>query len=336
MAPASFTAPAEIAPSCAAPRGLPARAWSALLVFLTLLGSLGAPRAARALEPDYSSYEAFLKRYIHVLGGNKKEPLDTRFDYEQLYIDEDIKRQGRSDRLTTVHTQLLSVSPATMTDRERLAWALNAYNFLTIENMTLNLLVPNTRSQRYDSPKQVRTDRGIFFGCPVATLEGVTYSLTGFERRFIYGDTATNPQADGYQPRETPGDPRLQFALCKAALCTGLILPWAYRADSLEAQLDRAARLSLAHPRWIKLDKESGTFNASNRFFDERPDFGGPHMPGLMAFLQKYGTSELQKTIRSKKLTQPSMFFEPSWKLNQYDHPATVLPGEKRDSTGTR
>jgi hypothetical protein len=27
------------------------------------------------------------------------------------------------------------------------------------------------------------------------------------------------------------------------------------------------------------------------------------------------------------------MFFEPDWKLNQFDHPAPKLPGQAKDST---
>jgi hypothetical protein len=134
-------------------------------------------------------------------------------------------------------------------------------------------------------------------------------------------------------PREAGGDPRLQFALCKAALCTGLITPWVFRADSLEAQLDRATRLALALPRWIRLDEATGTFTASNRFFDERADLGGPEMTGLMPLLARHGPPKLQKLIKSKKVTRPAMFFEPDWKLNQFDHPAPPLPGAVRDST---
>ena len=311
-------------------RPVPALAVLALAA-LALMATLP-PAPAQAAEPDYSGYRALLQQYIHVLG-KKGEPWDSRFDYEQLFIDEKVNQTKRSERLATIHTQLLSVSPATMTAREQTAWALNAYNFLVIEHMTLNLLVPGRRLGRYDSPRQVKGDEGTFFASPVVTMEGVKHSLTGFERRFVYGDTATHPLSDGSMPREKAGDPRLQFALCKAAMCSGLITPWVYRADSLEIQLDRATRLALALPRWIKLDEATGTFMASNRFFDERADLGGADMPGLMPLLSKYGSPKLQKAIKSKKLTRPSMFFEPDWKLNQFDHPSPPLPGAMRDST---
>jgi len=302
---------------------------TALLLGLAL--PLLAPAPSAAAEPDYSGYEALLRQYIHVLGG-KGEAWDSRFDYEQLFIDEKIWQTGRAERLSTLHTQLLAVSPGRLTPKERTAWAINTYNFLVIEQMTRKLLVPGRRFQRYDSPKQVRSDEGPFFGCMLAKVDGQDYTLTGFERRFLYGDTLIDATNDGLAPRTAGGDPRLQFALCKASLCSGLIVPWVYRADSLDAQLDRATRLALALPRWIRMDPATGSFQASNRFFEERADIGGADMPGLMPFLATYGTRDLQKLIRSKKLTRPALFFEPDWKLNQFDHPAPPIPGALQDT----
>jgi hypothetical protein len=267
-------------------RFLPAPRFALATLALAALVLSALPAApARAAEPDYSGYQALLRQYIHVLG-KKGEPWDSRFDYEMLFIDEKIWQTKSSERLTTLHTQLLSVTPAAMTQRERTAWALNAYNFLVIEHMTMNLLVPGHRFQRYDSPRQVKGDEGAFFAAPVAQVEGVPHSLTGFESRLVYGDTASNASADGTAPREKGGDPRLQFGLCKAAMCSGLITPWVFRADSLDMQLDRATRLALALPRWIRLDEATGSFMASNRFFDERMDLGGSQMPGLMPLLR--------------------------------------------------
>src|SRR5262249_43511488 len=149
---------------------------------------------ARATEPDYTGWADLLHGYVRILapaGG----PWDSRFDYEKLYIDEKIWTLHSSETLGRVHTQLLSVSPAEMTPAERTAWAINAYNFLVIERLTLHLLVPGRKFMRYDSPKQVNTFEGQFFVAPVATVGGTTYSLGGFERRFVYGDTSANPVA---------------------------------------------------------------------------------------------------------------------------------------------
>src|SRR6516225_9800876 len=122
-------------------------ALGAVLAFLLL-----AP-GARAAEPDYSGWKDFLKKYLIVLHQTGK-PLDTRFDYEQLYVDEGIWTKHRSETLDALHTQLLSVDPSDMTRPERTAWAINAYNFLVIERMTLYLLVPGRKFMRFDSPRK--------------------------------------------------------------------------------------------------------------------------------------------------------------------------------------
>jgi hypothetical protein len=305
----------------ARPRGLERALLATALAALALL-----PGRAHAAEPDYSGWESLLQKYLHVVQA-KGQPWDARFDYEQLYVDEKIWTLHRSDALATLHGQLLTVSPADMTPRERTAWAINAYNFLVIERLTLHLLVPRRQFTRYDSPKQVNNEEGTFFGAPVANLDGQSYTLTGFERRFVYGDTAANPMADGTTSRERPGDPRLMCALAKGAVCSGPLLPWVYRADSLEAQLDRAARLALALPTYLRPDPAAGMLAASNRFFEERADFGGPQTPGLIAFVVKHGPAAARRVIQAKKLVRPTLFFEPDWKLNQLDHPKPKAPG---------
>jgi hypothetical protein len=296
-------------------------AFAAGLLLLAL-----APVAAHAAEPDYSGWQALLKRYVRIQQP-KGQPFDTRFDYAQLYIDEDIWTTHRADGLTTLHTQLLSVSPADLTPNERTAWAINTYNFLVIERMTLHLLVPRRKFQRFDSPKDINTPEGSFFAAPVAQVGGQSYSLGGFERRFVYGDTSADPLVDGLLARETPGDPRLACALSRAGVCSGPLLPWPYRADSLNAQLDRAARIALALPTWLRVDP-AGTLLASNRFFEERVSFGGAELPGVVPFVLKHGPAAARRLIQSKKLTRASMFFEPSWKLNYFEAPKPKLPGE--------
>ena len=193
--------------------------------------ALAAPRPARAAEPDYSGWESLLKSYLKITSP-KSGSWDSRFDYEQLYVDEKIWTLHRSETLDRIHTQLLAVAPAGMTPAERTAWAINAYNFLVIERLTLHLLVPGRKFMRYDSPKQVNNEQGTFFAAEVAKLDGQAYSLTGFERRFVYGDTSADPMADGLVPREHGGDPRLLCALSKGARCTGPLQPRAFRADS--------------------------------------------------------------------------------------------------------
>lgn len=297
-----------------------------VLAALVLVGALAAA-PVHAAEPDYSGYSALLKKYTRTIHA-KGKPFETRFDYEQLFIDERIWQTRRAEGLQTLHTQLLSLDPGTLTPAERTAWAINAYNFLVIERITSRLLVPGRRFLRYDSPKQINTEEGTFFAAKVATINGQDYSLAGFQRRFVYGDTITPGTTDGYAHREQGGDPRLMFALVHGSLCSGPILPWVYRADSLEAQLDRAARLALALPTWLRHDPATQQLTAINRFFEERADLGGNDLTALMPLLGKHAPPAVRKTITARKLVRPDMFFEPDWKLNQFDHPPERLPGQ--------
>ena len=302
------------------------------LVIAALALGLLVTTAARAAEPDYSGWQDLLKRYL-VVQHPKGGPWDTRFDYEQLYVDEGIWTKHRADGLAALHTQLLAVTPSDMTPAERTAWAINAYNFMVVEHMTLHLLVPERKFMRYSSPREIADQDGPFFAAHVATVEGREYSLTGFERRFVYGDTTADPLASGMEVRTVPGDPRLMFAVCKAAVCCGPLLPWAYRADSLEKQLDRAARLALALPTVLSADEKTGELLASNRFFEERADFGGPQLPGLFPFIHKYGTPAERRVIVAHKLQRPTRFFEPKWKVNQYDRPKPAPPAPASTSS---
>jgi hypothetical protein len=286
-----------------------------------------AATSARAIEPDYTGWSNLLQKYLKILR-EKGKPFDTRFDYEQLYIDENIWTKHQADGLTTLETQLLAVNPSDMTPAERTAWAINTYNFLVIERMTLYLLIPGRKFTRYDSAKDIILRDGPFFGAPMARVGGVNYSLAGFERRFVYGDTAADSLADGFTAREKPGDPRLAFALCRASLGTGPLLPWVYRADSLEKQLDRATRIALALPVYVQANEKTGELAATNRFFEDRADYGGTALTGVVPFLKKYGAPATKQFIVSRKSARVGRYFEPNPKLNQYDHPAAKPPGQ--------
>lgn len=289
----------------------------AVLSNAVLLACLAVP--ARAQAPDYSGWQSLLDRYVVRLEG-KNQPSDSRFDYEQLYVDEGIWTKKRSARLESVHAQLFSVSPSALDDRARLAWAINAYNFLVIERATMLLLVPMRKFQRYDAVTQMSSADGSFFEAQVAQVEGRGYSMAEFERRFVYGDSTPM-----IEPRRVARDPRLMFALCRGSLGGPPLAVRAFRPESLEVQLDQATRRALAISRMAAIDPESKKLLVSEYLGERLVDLGGTP-PSVVPFLSKYGPSALRSAIRRDKLTDVARFMPIDPMLNQFLRPKPLPP----------
>lgn len=279
-----------------------------------------APALAQGARPDLSGWQALLDQYIVYVGDGKKEPRDTRFDYEQLYVDEGIWSKKASERLERVHAQLLAVPPSSMDERTRLAWALNAYNFLVVERATLHLLVPLRRFQRYETVEQMNTFDGSFFDGPFLELDGKRWSLNSFERWFVYGDSTPS-----HEPRARAGDPRLMFALCRASLGGPSLPARAFKPESLEVQLDRCTRAALAKPAIARWDERANTLLLSNYLASHRIDFGGL-TTAMVPFVEQFGPGPLRSQIRKAKLDDVRRFTPVDPTLNQFLRPKPQAP----------
>ena len=295
------------------------------LVTALVLAAALVPAAARASstpaapKPDYSGWQLLLSRYCLSLPG--KSPLqDTRFDYEQLYVDENIWTLKRSDRLARIRAQLLATPPSALEPRERLAWALNTYNFLVVEQATLHLLVPGRQFLRYQSPNDIVIEGAPFFRSPIVTIEGRELSIEEFGRRYVYGDST--PQLEF---RATPGDPRLAFAMCMGYAGGAPLAPRAFRTDSLEAQLDQCVRRALAQPRFATADPRTGELVLSEFLSDHRVDFGGDPNRAI-PFVEKHTSGDVKSVIRKFKLTAATRFAPVDTRFNQFERPKTAPP----------
>ncbi len=301
------------------------------LVTAILMALLGSVRAGAAV-PDFRDYQALLDKYITRLQG-KGQPLETRFDYEQLYVDEKIWTLKRSALLEKMHEQMLSVPPSTMTPAEREAWSLNTYNFLVIEHATLHLLIPRQEHRkfkflRYKNVDQIKASGVGFFDARIATIEGREYSIGEFERRFVYGDTS-GPSV----PRAAAHDPRIRFATNPGRVGYPPLLPYAFHPDSLDRQLDRAARNALAMPRFVTVKLSPPLLLVSDLMARDLGDFGGT-MADMLAFVEKYVPRAVRDDIKKAKLTSVSRFTQPAMELNQKEHPKVVVPSPP-DSSNT-
>ncbi|MBI5167994.1 MAG: DUF547 domain-containing protein [Candidatus Eisenbacteria bacterium] len=306
------TPPASSRPSRAPLRG----ALFALVIALSLLPSIAL--AQTHVKPNFTGWQLLLSRYCVALPGAKAPLQDTRFDYEQLYVDENIWTLHRSDRLASIRSQLFATPPSQLSPRDRTAWAINAYNFLVVEHATLHMLVPNRQFLRHKSVNDIVVEGAAFFVVPVVELEGRQWSIEQFARHYVYGDSTPL-----LEPRARSADPRLSFALCPGYAGGPPLALRAYTGDSLEAQLDLAARRALAQPRFVTADKVTGTVVASEHFGTHRVDFGGNPNDAL-PFLERFAPADVKSVIRKFKVSAISRFSIEDLQMNQFERPKSA------------
>lgn len=161
-----------------------------------------------------------------------------------------------------------------------LAFWTNVYNAGT-------QLLLDERPELYESP--LRTVR--FFRAPVVDVAGTALSLDDVEHGILRG--SRSKYGLGYLPRllstsferryhlHDP-DPRVHFALnCGAASCPAIR---AYEVDSIDEQLDTAARSYLADA--VEHGSAEDAVTVPRLFLWYRGDFGGPD--GIRALLREY------------------------------------------------
>lgn len=258
-------------------------------------------------QPDASLYQSLLDEFL-VVTSARGEALDTRFDYEKLY-----DARGRRARMVLALDALSAGRPSTMTPKQRLAWAINLYNYLVLHVATENLLVPGRKRLRYKSVDEIRLPGHTFWTAPVVTIEGQPYSLEQFERRFVFG----GPRPALGAPPDPATDPRAHFALCKGAIGSPPLAPRAFKAESLDIQLDAAARNALRLPRHLRFNAALGVVEGSEVFNLNAGDFGWHDR--MIEFVKQHGPPAIQSEIRKRKLTRFGGFLPFDPLLNQVE-----------------
>lgn len=287
-------------------------------LLLPVLLLIALPSLARAATPDLSEWQALLSRYVIPVDPAAGDG-DTRFDYEQFYVDDHIWKLKHSPTLDGIHNIITSAEPSRMARDERIAWAVNTYNFLVIERATAHLLIPGKGFVRFNSVEEMRDNDGTFFAAKVAVIEGRPYSLPEFERTFVYGDTTP-----AWTPRKVACDPRLALALCSGHVGDPPIAQRLYRADSLDLQLEAAARRTFGLARFTAFDESRRALDVSAYLMDRTVDYGGS-AEGIVPWILKYGPDDVRKLVRRYKVARPRLALKPDKLLNQFPR-AHVLP----------
>ncbi len=157
--------------------------------------------------------------------------------------------------------QVAKATPARLkTDEERLAFYINAYNAMVIEGVL-----------RYWPIGSVN-DAGPFhkfFREKAYRLAGVKVSLHGFETKIIRNY-----------------DARLHFALNCASTSCPVLSREAYRAETLDAQLERAAGKFINDATKNRFNTKTGSWSLSKIFEWYADDFGGEQ--GVRDLLRKH------------------------------------------------
>lgn len=282
-----------------------AAAVACVAVPVTAAAADGEPQAT---APDYSGYQALLDEYLSVTSA-QGEPLETRFDYETFYDD-----AARHQRVARIQRAMTAVPPSKMNRATRLAWAINLYNFLVLENATEYLLVPNRGRLRVKSVREIYRQDGNFFERPVIQIEDSTYSLNTFERAFVF---------DGYdaKPGTTPPrtlDPRAHFALVCGAVGCPPLQPLAFQPKTLDRQLTKATRDALASPRQLVWKEDKGTLALGMLFSWYLRDFGGQKRE--IEFAERYAPPAIAASMRKHRVSRITYYIPWDWDLNQKPH----------------
>ena len=158
---------------------------------------------------------------------------------------------------------------------EQKAYWINLYNALTVRTVL--------RHYPVESIRDIDISPGLFsdgpWGAALVGIEGEDVTLDDIEHRIL---------------RPVWRDPRLHYALnCAAAGCPELAAE-AYRADALEAQLDRAARAYVNHPRGVEIAANGVRLSRIYDWYAE--DFGADRAE-LFAHLARYAEPALAAAL---------------------------------------
>ena len=255
-------------------------------LWLGLAIAVCAVSGARAETDPDAPYDVLLKRYV------KSAPDGVnRVDYAGW-------RANKADRaaLDAYIAEMARRRPSTMTRSEAFAYWGNLYNAVTLKVILDRYPVASIRDIKSDSWFDPKAYTGPWRQSRV-TVEGRRLSLDDIEHVIM---------------RPTFKDPRVHYIVnCASYGCPNL-MNRVWRASTLEADLDAAARAFVNHPRGVTV-LPSGGLKVSSIYKWFIEDFGG-NDAGLIAHFRAFAKPEL-----SKRLANSPRIIEDDydWSLNR-------------------
>ena len=229
---------------------------AAMAVFLAL------PTAAAAADP--APFDTLLARYVVVSPDGV-----NRVRYGAW-------RAAAADRtaLDAYVAALERERPSRLPRDEAFAYWANLYNAVTLQIVLENYPVRSIRDIR----SRTLDPRGLIgpWRSPRVTVEGARLTLDQIEHSIL---------------RPNFSDPRVHYAVNCASIGCPNLQPRAWRASSLDADLDAAARAYINHSRGATIDAQ-GRLRVSSIYRWFASDFGGSPQ-GVLTHLRTYAAAPL-------------------------------------------
>jgi hypothetical protein len=242
---------------------------------LALLVTLAAPRGAGAGDLDVDAWDGFLARYTH----ETSDLAGVRVDYAGL---------ARDPAWRAFVASLAGATPPAERTGQLAFWV-NVYNVLAADMVVRHLPLDGIR----DAGSLLRP----VWKREAGTVDGRAVTLDEVEHAIL----------------RPLGDPRIHAAIvCASASCPPLRRE-AYRAERIDAQLDEAVRVFLAHPD-KGLRVEAGQVRLSRIFDWFAADFaaaGGP-----LAFARPHLAAPVRSALDRLGPSPRIAWFDYDWSLN--------------------
>ncbi len=249
-----------------------------ILFFLASL-IFAAPAAAQS-EDLHSPWDSLLASYLsdHPDGV-------ARFDYDAL-------RSSDADTvaLSNYIAALEAASPSTMSNDEAFAYWANLYNAVTVR-LIVEEAPENSIRQIRPRPWSIGP-----WGVDRVTVEREDLSLDNIEHDIM------RPQFDA---------PLVHYAVNCASIGCPNLKATAWRPDTLQADLEAAARAYINHPRGVTVAEDGLVVSRIYRWFKE--DFGDSD-EGVIAHILQYAEPELAAAINANPRIDGHAY---DWSLNQ-------------------
>lgn len=245
-----------------------------------------------AIADDIASYAALLDRYVVSSGDGI-----NRVDYAAW-------QANTADRqaLAAFIASQEKLKPSQMPAHERFAYWANLYNAVTL---SVVLQAYPVRSIKDIKSKGRLLDFKGFLGpwrTKLVEVEGRRMSLDDIEHGTM------RPQFR---------DPRVHYAVNCASLGCPNLPPVPWRAATLEADLDRAARAYVNHPRGATIGPD-GALTVSSLYTWYAEDFGSTDT-GIIDHLRRYADEPLASGLASAKRIDDDDY---DWALNDSRRPS--------------